>query len=86
MYNSKLFFSIAMLGSLFCAFTMLLPCSSEAHALKSHAKRQSAAGTVKPVAGTQSQESSPASQNHVRISSLVNFKSYWIVRVSLRAR
>jgi len=67
MFNHKFFFWIAVCGSLVCAFNLLLPRSSEAHAKR---KRS----VTKQFGGAQSQESSSASQNPIQISSLIKLQ------------
>jgi lipoprotein-anchoring transpeptidase ErfK/SrfK len=67
MFSSKFFFWIIVFGSLFCAFNVLLPRSSEAHA-KHHA------GAAKQVAGDQGQENSGSQSPNVRISSLIKLQ------------
>src|ERR1041385_1452334 len=67
MFNHKFFFWIAVCGSVVCAFNLLLPLSSEAHAKR---KRS----VTKQFGGVQSQESSSASQNPIQIPSLIKLQ------------
>lgn len=67
MFKYKFFVWIAILGSLSCAFNVLLPCSSEAHT-KHHAS------AVNGIAGDQSQEMLASSENSVQISSLIKLQ------------
>jgi peptidoglycan hydrolase-like protein with peptidoglycan-binding domain len=70
----KRLYLIAVLWMFFCAVPGLLPGSGESRAVSSHAKRDIAPATTKPVGGTQSQESPQSLPGQVQISPLIKLQ------------